>query len=61
MATHSSICVWSIPWTEEPGRHVPWGCKESDTTKQLTFSLSLCNTLFSIIDIIVYKNKTAKD
>ena len=21
------------PWTEEPGRHSPWGCKESDTTK----------------------------
>ena len=19
MATHSSICVWKIPWTEEPG------------------------------------------
>ena len=21
MATHSSILVWEIPWTEEPGRH----------------------------------------
>ena len=20
MATHSSILVWGIPWTEEPGR-----------------------------------------
>ena len=20
MATHSSICVWRIPWTEKPGR-----------------------------------------
>ena len=20
MATHSSICAWKIPWTEEPGR-----------------------------------------
>ena len=20
MATHSSICTWRIPWTEEPGR-----------------------------------------
>ena len=20
MATHSSICAWRIPWTEEPGR-----------------------------------------
>ena len=23
MATHSSILVWSIPWTEEPGRLQP--------------------------------------
>ena len=32
MATHSSILVWEIPWTEEPGGYSPWGCKESDTT-----------------------------
>ena len=32
MATHSSILAWRIPWTGEPGRHGPWGCKESDTT-----------------------------
>ena len=33
MATHSSILVWRILWTEEPGRlHSPWGRKESDTT-----------------------------
>ena len=23
MATHSSILVWEIPWTEEPGRLQP--------------------------------------
>ena len=34
MATHSSILAWKIPWTEGPGG-VPWGLKESDTTKQL--------------------------
>ena len=61
MATHSNICAWRIPWTEEPGRSIPWGRKELDTTEQLTFSLSCFNTLFSIIDIIVHKNKTAKD
>ena len=33
MATHSSILVWEIPWTEEPGGYSPWGCKESDMTK----------------------------
>ena len=35
MATHSSIPVWKIPWTEEPDRvYSPWGHKESDTTEQ---------------------------
>ena len=36
MATHSSILVWRIPWTEETG---PWGDKELNTTEQLTLSL----------------------
>ena len=30
MATHSSILIWKIPWTEEPGNS--WGHKGSDTT-----------------------------
>ena len=30
MATHSSICAWRIPWTEEPG-----GLQELDTTERL--------------------------
>ena len=25
MATHSSILVWEIPWTEDPGGYSPWG------------------------------------
>jgi len=25
MATHSSILVWRIPWTEEPGRRQSMG------------------------------------
>ena len=34
MATHSSILVWIIPWTEEPGElYSPWGLKESDTNE----------------------------
>ena len=32
-APHSSILVWRIPWTEEPGGYSPWGCKESYTTE----------------------------
>ena len=39
MATHSSILAWEIPWTEEPGRHSPWGHKESDMTERLGFAL----------------------
>ena len=30
MATPSSILVWEIPLTEEPGGYSPWGCSESD-------------------------------
>ena len=29
-ATHSSILAWRIPWTQS------MGCKESDTTEQLS-------------------------
>ena len=25
MAPHSSTLAWKVPWTEEPGRHSPWG------------------------------------
>ena len=32
MATHSSVLVWRIPWTKEPGGYSPWGHKESDRT-----------------------------
>ena len=35
MATHSSILVLRIPWTEEPDRllSMEWSCKESDMTE----------------------------
>ena len=36
MATHSSITAWRIPWTEEAGGLQSMGCKEWDTTEQLT-------------------------
>ena len=39
MATHSSLIIWRIPWTEEPGR-LQGSCKELDMTKQLTLSQS---------------------
>ena len=31
-ATHSRVLAWRIPWTV----YSPWGCKESDMTKQLS-------------------------
>ena len=30
MATHSSILVWEIPWTEEPGSYSPWSFKRNE-------------------------------
>ena len=39
MATHSSTLAWRIPWIEEPGGLQSMGCKELDTTEQLTLSL----------------------
>ena len=39
-ATHSSILVSKIPWTEETGRLQSQGRKQSDTTECLHFHLS---------------------
>ena len=33
VATHSSIPVRKIPWTESLAGYSPWGRKESDTTE----------------------------
>ena len=35
METHSSILVWKIPWTQEPGRLQSVGSQESDMTERL--------------------------
>ena len=32
MASHSSILVWDIPWTEEPGGLQSMGLQELDVT-----------------------------
>ena len=45
MATPSSVLVWRIPWTEEPGPYSPWGRKESDTTEPLTYTYEKTVTL----------------
>ena len=36
MATHSSILAWRILWTRSLAGYSLWGCRESDTTEQLT-------------------------
>ena len=33
MATNSSILVWEIPWTEEPGTLQPMGSQRVGTTE----------------------------
>ena len=52
MATHSSILVWEIQWTEESGGHSPWGHKELDMTellKHTSIYLSSCYPLTTSI------------
>ena len=36
LATHFRVLAWRIPWTEEPGRQHPRGCRELDTTERRT-------------------------
>ena len=38
-ATHSSIPVWRIPWTEELAGYSSWAHKESDTTERLRYTV----------------------
>ena len=40
MAAHSSTLAWRIPWQRSLAGYSPWGCKQSDTTEQLTLLLS---------------------
>ena len=35
MTTYSGILAWKIQWTEEPGRPLSVGSKESDKTERL--------------------------
>ena len=40
MATHSNILAWRIHGQRGQVGYSPWVCKELDTSKQLTLSLS---------------------
>ena len=48
MVTHSSICVWEIPRTEEPGRPQSTGCREVDTTERPAHT-PWCSCLQSLV------------
>ena len=45
MATHSSILIWEIPWTEEPGGPPSMGSQKSGTR------LSNWTTNHSVLEI----------
>ena len=45
LATHSSILVWKIPWTEEPGRLQSIGLQELEATT----TMSIDQLLFFLI------------
>ena len=49
MATHSSIFAWRIPWTEEPSRYNPQGCKESGRTEHRTLFTHLYLIYFCML------------
>jgi len=58
MAAHSSILVWRIPWTEEPGGLQSIGLKELDTTEAtghtcmfLDVDIDTASTICNIIPI----------
>ena len=52
MATHSSIFVWRIPWTEEPDRLQPLGLKESDTKEHAHTRHQLFEVCIVIISLL---------
>ena len=41
MAIHSSILVWKIPWSEEPGGPKSMWSQKSDTTEELSIHAPL--------------------
>ena len=68
MATHSSILVWRIPWTEEPGGLQSMGSLELDMTKWLNHHyvpgtsrgvMMLLGSLMVIYKKYMFSQKTA--
>ena len=54
MATHSSILVRKISWTEEPGGlQSPWVWKESDTTEVTEHAYMHCDLVVDFTNQII--------
>ena len=49
MATYSSILVWEIPWTEEPGGLQSMGVSKSQTHDLVT-TATISSNILSICD-----------
>ena len=60
MATHSSILVWRIPWTEEPGRSTGSQRVGHDWVTSLTHSHSPEVNYISFDFLIITVSETAK-
>ena len=55
MATHSSILVWRIPWTEEPGGLQPMGLQRAtNMTEALTNNNLRFGVLVKIPQILIF-------
>ena len=60
VAPHCNILAWRIPWREEPGRHSPRGCKESDTTELLHFHSSVACACVFVCVLHLYPSWTCR-
>ena len=49
MATHSSVLVWKIPWTEEPDWLQSMGLQKSDMTNYMVASQSFQTTFSACV------------
>ena len=57
--THSSILAWEFHGQRSLVGYSPWGCKESDTTEQLTFFAFTFHERFPSLVAQVVKNLPA--
>ena len=63
MATHSSILVWKIPWTEKLDRLQSMGSKKSGTqlsTHELLHNLRLSGLMIYFCDIDTFGKKCSR-